>query len=157
MISHHARAKNPAMYAPRISTESSGTPVSSMIPLVSSLTWVSGRAYTAHDAASGSASTSNSVPHRNVMGTMTRDENMLSLCVLSVRIPASRPRRENVSPAASTTTSTSGSSDTSGDMMRPTAMRSEQLSRARITPARHFPRTIEDILTGHSRSSSKLM
>ncbi len=96
--------------------ESTGTPVSSMRPLIISLTCVRGSMYTTHEAAAGRAETLNRVPHRKVIGTMTRLVNRVSLWVLLVSIPASIPKQENVNPATTTATSTSGSRDTSGEI-----------------------------------------
>lgn len=132
-------------------------PVSSIIPLIRLLTCVSGSAYTTQEATDGRESTLNSVPHRNVIGTMTSDENMFSRWVLLVTIPAKRPRSENMSDAATTTSRASGSRLTSGDMMCPTTISREQLRSPLTTPDMHFPNTIAEMCTGQSRSSSKLM
>ena len=99
----------------------------------------------------------NSVPHMNVIGTTTRAENMFSFCVLLVSMPARRPSMENVRAAKKTTTSAIGSMLTAGDIRWPTMISTVQLSSARITPEAHFPRMIDEMCTGHSRSSSKLM
>ena len=113
--------------------------------------------YTTQDATVGSAETLNRVPQRKVIGMMTRLVNIVSLWVLFVSIPASIPKQENVNPATATATSTSGSKDTSGEIRCPTSIMTEQLMSALTTPATVFPRTMDDMRTGQSSSSSKLM
>ena len=64
---------------------------------------------------------------------------------------------ENISPPAIMTRKTSGLGVMPGDMMHPTTSSTVQLMSALTTPERVLPRMTDDILTGHSSSSSKLM
>jgi len=137
--------------------ESRGIPSSRSMPLESSLMWVRGRTYTAHETTSGRSETLNSVPHRKVMGTMKMLVIRVRCCVLLVTRAARRPNIENIRPPAIITRKISGLGSIPGDMMHPTIRRTVQLMRDLTTPERVFPRITEDTLTGQSRSSSKLM
>ena len=127
------------------------------MPLESSLMWVRGSTYTAQDTTSGRSDTLNSVPQRNVIGTMKMLVIRVRCCVLLVTSAASRPNIENIRPPAIITRKMSGFGSIPGEMMHPTIRMTVQLMSDLTTPESVFPRMTDDTLTGQSSSSSKLM
>ena len=99
----------------------------------------------------------NSVPQRNVIGTMKMLVISVRCWVLLVTSAARRPNIENIRPPAIITRKISGLGSIPGDMMHPTTRRTVQLMSDLTTPDRVFPRMTEETFTGHSRSSSKLI
>ncbi len=105
----------------------------------------------------GSASTEKIVPHRNVMGIMTRLVKTLSDALDFARRPAATPSRANVMQENRVMTTTHGPTVRSSVRKRPRQNRIMLPNSPRIMPMTALPNTMADVCIGDSMSSSKLV
>jgi hypothetical protein len=121
------------------------------------LAWVRGRQYRMAWKMGSRDDTEKKVPHRKVIGRMTRLLKVAMLWWDLAIIAAIRPSMENVTHDIITMSTSNGLRDSSGARNRPRAYMMKQLIRPRINPKVLFPRMMAVRLRGHSIISSKLL
>lgn len=119
--------------------------------------WVRGSAHTTSPTIDGSASTANSVPHRNVIGIMTRLVNTFSDALDFASNPADTPSSANVTQENSTDAISDGLMTISGVRIIPSARRMVLPIRPLSIPITDLPNTMDVVLIGHRTISSKLV
>jgi len=119
--------------------------------------WVRGSAQTTSPTSGGSALTEKMVPHRKVIGIMTRLVNTFIEALDLARSPAATPSRANAMHENSVASTTAGPTTRSSVRNRPRPRRIIDPKMPRISPITAFPNTMADVCIGDSMSSSKLV
>jgi len=125
--------------------------------LIISDEWVSGSIHTMSPTTAGSALTENIVPHRNVIGIMTRLVNTFIDALDFARRPAATPSRAKVVHENRVAMTTAGPMTRSSVRKRPRPSRIIDPSIPLMSPITDFPNTMAEVCIGESISSSKLV
>ena len=105
----------------------------------------------------GNALTEKMVPHRNVIGMMTRLVNTFSETLDFASRPAATPSRENITQDSNSDTTVPNPITRSGVRKSPRTSRIELPISPLSIPMTAFPNTMDEVCIGLRISSSKLV
>lgn len=148
--------KNAAVHARRTTRDTQGNASPSMTDLTQSVVCVRGSSPMTSWTGPLRLSSENMVPHRKVIGSMTRDVNRLSARWELASIPHTTPSRLYIMQEKTMTTTAWIETVSSSLSHSPIVYRTAQLMSPRTAPAYAFPRIMADGVIEHRNSSSKL-